>query len=268
MGKTAIPYDEQIARAAHHVRAGGELKTLARVVRDCAPNCERPQRVVTEGRPYSHLKQDKVLLVDLMVPCRKCAKCLATRAREWTRRAFVETTTRPRTWFGTFTMDPYIHSLAMMRVRQRNANWAEMTKEQRFAALVREASPELTRYLKRVRKRSGAPLRYLLVAEEHSQQLAGLPHFHILIHEMDADTPVRKSILKGEWKLGFSRWKLADQWSARYVCKYLAKEASTRVRASRDYGRGDDRSAVDRLSGRRLIGLREMVVIKKPTNDP
>lgn len=259
MGTIVRPYKAQLITAGHHLLEGGVRKSIARVERDCAPHCEKPQLVTSEGRPWAvgpdRVKRPggKILILDLWVPCRKCDRCLAARAREWTRRAIVETTTRPRTWFGTLTMDPHYHAAALMRVRAKNPNWDQMTKEGRFGALVRYSGRELTLYLKRVRKRSGAPLRYLLVAEEHSQQLAGLPHFHILIHEMDADRPVRKEVLKTEWTLGFTRWKLADTFTARYVCKYLAKEASTRVRASKDYGRGDDRSAVDRLSGRVVV---------------
>lgn len=252
MGKP-IPYRDMLPLAASHLAAGGERKTGSTVERNCAGRCQRPQLATITGRPYSHEPQDKALWLDLWVPCRKCDECLKARAREWTRRAVCETTRRVRTWFGTLTMDPNWHSHALMRARAKNSNWRSMIKEQQFGALVREVSRELTLYLKRVRKSSGAPFRYLLVAEEHSEQLAGLPHFHILIHEMDAGRPVRKKYLREQWTLGFSRWKLADPFSARYVCKYLAKEASTRVRASKDYGREDDRSVVDRLSGRRVL---------------
>lgn len=179
----------------------------------------------------------------------------------------METTRRARTWFGTLTMDPHWHSLALMRARSKHSDWSRLEESRQFGALVREVSPELTKYLKRVRKQSGAPLRYILVSEKHSEQLAGLPHFHLLVHELDADTPVRKAVLKDEWKLGFSRWKLADRWTARYVCKYLAKEASTRVRASKDYGREDDRSAVELLRGRMVVRP-SVTGGKKPTNDP
>ena len=247
-----VPYGDQLVKAAHHLREGGVAKSVARLERDCAGRCERPQLVSSIGRPWAvgpdrrpNLAPGKLLIIDLWVPCRKCGRCLQARASEWTRRAMVETTRRVRTWFGTLTMDPHWHSLAVMRARSKHSDWSTLTEERQFGALVREVSAELTKYLKRVRKRSGAPLRYILVAEKHSEQLAGLPHFHLLIHELDADTPVRKAVLKDEWKLGFSRWKLADRWSARYVCKYLAKEASTRVRASKDYGREDDRSVVD-----------------------
>lgn len=274
MGKRTIPYNDALRLAGRHLREGGAFKSAARLVRDCAPRCEKPQRVEVDGRPWwvgpDRRVSDapgRVLILDLEVPCRKCAACLEARAREWTRRAIVETEQRPRTWFGTLTMDPHYHAVAAMRVRARHPNWAALGPAAQFGALVREVGRELTLYLKRVRKRSGAPLRYLLVAEEHTQKLAGLPHFHILIHELDADTPVRKAVLKDEWKLGFSRWKLADKWSARYVCKYLAKEASTRVRASKLYGRVDDRSDVDLLRGRLGLVPNRGMVVEKPTND-
>ena len=274
MGK-AIDYREQVAKAAEHLRQGGTLASPARVTRDCAVGCRNPQRVITEGRPQwvgpdrrINASPSKLLMVDLLVPCRRCAPCLEARAREWTRRAMDETTRRYRTWFGTLTMDPHWHALAMLRARSKHSDWSELPPERQFGALVREVSRELTLYLKRVRKRSGAPIRYLLVSEKHSDKLAGLPHFHLLVHEMDAGRPVRKEVLKSEWRLGFSRWKLADRWSARYVCKYLAKEASTRVRASLDYGRGDDRSAVDRLSGRRMLISAVNGGTKGTKNDP
>lgn len=256
----AVSYGAQLSKAAHHLREGGTFVTAARIVRDCAPRCERPQRVVTEGRPWwvgpdrkINTGASKLLLIDLWVPCRKCGPCLAARAREWTRRAIAELTVSPRTWFGTLTMDPHWHSLAAMRARSKHSDWSSLSETKQFGALVRESSREITLYFKRVRKSSGAPIRLLIVSEKHSDKLAGLPHFHFLLHEMDAARPVRKKWLKKHWKLGLTDFILADVDSARYVCKYLAKEAATRVRASKDYGRVDDRSAVDLLRDR--LGL-------------
>lgn len=275
MGKRDIPYSSQLRAAGHHLEEGGQLASVARVTRDCAPRCENPQRVVTEGRPWAvgptrrrAIGPGKVLILDLTVPCRKCARCLEARAKEWTRRAIEETITRPRTWFGTLTLDPYHHAMSMVAVKSRTPDWAALRPAAQFGLLVSETGKEITRWLKRVRKRSGARIRYLLVAEQHSERLAGLPHFHILIHEVDAGRPVRKEVLKSEWKLGFTRWKLADRWTARYVCKYLAKDASTRVRASKDYGRGDDRSVVELLRGRDGSKSHPVNGDEKSTNDP
>lgn len=93
--------------------------------------------------------------------------------------------------------------------------------------------PELTKYLKRVRKESGVKLRYLLVAEAHK---SGAPHYHLLIHEAGL-APVRHAVLSRQWKLGFSKYNLVkDNRAAFYVTKYLAKSALARVRASQGYG--------------------------------
>lgn len=67
---------------------------------------------------------------------------------------------------------------------------------------------------------------------------SGDPHLHILVHEPEG--PVTKALLEKQWNLGFSHWRLvgADRKAAVYACKYLGKEALTRVRASFRYGQG------------------------------
>lgn len=93
---------------------------------------------------------------------------------------------------------------------------------------------EITKYLKRVRKKSGAPLRYILVAEAHK---SGLPHYHMLIHECDPSRQVRHKDLTAAWSWGFTRFKLVETSNtAWYVCKYLSKAQLARVRASVRYG--------------------------------
>lgn len=109
-----------------------------------------------------------------------------------------------------------------------------MSSENQFRYLVKYLNQEIDRYLKRVRK-SGAPFRYLLVSEAHKD---GFPHFHLLVHE--AALPLTKRLLESNWRLGYSQFRLvnnSDPRSAFYVCKYLAKSAQTRVRASKGYGR-------------------------------
>ena len=101
-----------------------------------------------------------------------------------------------------------------------------------------EVGREVTRYLKRVRKESGARVRYLLVAERHK---SGQPHLHIMVHEADQERPVRYATLANQWKLGFVHFKLAqDTKTAAYVCKYISKALLARVRASLRYGLGEE----------------------------
>lgn len=181
------------------------------------------------------------LTVVLHAKCRKCEDCLRKRAAHWRLRALAETSLSSRTWFGTLTFRPERHQHALDVVRRRaklraSGDYDKLGETARFSALVAEEGKAVTLFLKRVRKASGARLRYLLVAEAHQ---SGLPHFHMLVHEWGL--PVREALLSREWSEGFSKWRLAPAENPReagYLCKYLSKDARARVRASLRYGRG------------------------------
>ncbi len=177
--------------------------------------------------------------VELDVPCRKCRKCLARRAAHWRLRALAEHSYSVRTWFGTLTYNPRarFHYLSMTRLRLLKAGvvYEQLAPEEQFAELHKSYGQALTLWVKRVRKNSGAPLRYLIVAEKHQ---SGEPHYHLLIHESDPDKPVRHRALKEAWREGFSDFKLVtDQRQLTYAAKYLTKTAEARVRASSQYGK-------------------------------
>lgn len=177
--------------------------------------------------------------VDMSVRCRKCAACLKARGRIWRRRAEAEIAASPRTWFGTLTLTPQAHhhfiSIARARAARGGADFDTFPQEERGRREHREIGDEITRYLKRVRKNSGAGLRYLLVMEWHKTLL---PHYHLLVHETESGSGLRYRHLTEAWSLGFSMWKLVngDPRAAGYVCKYLTKSALARVRASKRYG--------------------------------
>lgn len=181
------------------------------------------------------------MTVEIEAKCRKCPSCLRARAREWANRAQLETTRSSRTWFGTLTLRPEAHYLMLCRALQRTDRggvaFEGLTPPEQFAERHEQISKEITLWLKRIRKNSGAKLRYFLVAEAHK---SGLPHYHVLLHE--SGVPVTHSILSDAWRLGFTKFKLVDtQTDARktswYVCKYLTKSASAKIRASTHYGK-------------------------------
>lgn len=123
-----------------------------------------------------------------------------------------------------------------------------MTADEQFVQRHKTIARWLTLWVKRVRKNSGAPIRYLLVCEAHK---SGLPHYHMLLHERSPELQVRKRMLQAEWQAyGFTNCKLVeqDQHAARYVSKYLAKSALARVRASVRYGASLDHSEVLNVS--------------------
>lgn len=239
-----------IAAAWQH---GAQRVGLMRTLWELAGDCRSPVGVEIHAAPTAPLRwginrlaQAKMASVPrdgvgatltMTVRCRRCKECLAWRARLWTARAAAECRAASRTWFGTLTLGPAERFILVSKARQRRSlrgvDLDSESSEQRFRLMANEAGKELTKFFKRVRKDSGAPLRYIVVAEEHK---SGDPHWHCLVHETHALQPVTKRVLQSQWRLGFSTWKLCDQVAARYVTKYLAKTMLARVRASIAYG--------------------------------
>lgn len=126
---------------------------------------------------------------------------------------------------------------ASARLAARGTDLERLEGDDQSHEVAAEYRRELTLYLKRLRKNTGAMLRYLLVQEQHK---SGLPHFHALIHEVNPLTPLRHAALTSQWKLGYTKFKLCEgPRTAWYVAKYLAKAVDNRVRASLRYGLGD-----------------------------
>lgn len=181
--------------------------------------------------------KDPPATLEILTKCRKCKPCLKVRSLEWTYRAKNELQAAARTWFGTMTLNPHEHYMASLRweTRKVGRKWAELSPAEQFQAEHEVICIEITKWLKRVRKESGARLRYLLVAEAHK---SGLPHYHILVHEISPLEQVGERTLRLQWKLGHSKFKLVEGRAvAGYVAKYLAKAAEARVRASVRYGK-------------------------------
>ena len=214
---------------------------------DISGSCSRPMtrelhaRPLILGRVYKSGQGERPYSLIMHTRCRMCEECLRLRSADWRMRAVSEMREAGRTWFGTLTLAPEQHHNMLSRARHRlwrgGTDFDALSPHDQFMERMTEIGKEVTLYLKRVRKESGARVRYLLVAEAHK---SGLPHLHILVHEVDSDRPVRHKTLADQWKLGFTRFKLAlDVKTASYVCKYISKALLARVRASLGYGRGE-----------------------------
>ena len=117
-----------------------------------------------------------------------------------------------------------------------------------------------------------------------SDEMRGRPHYHMLIHEQEAGALVVGNVhsvliagvrdgemerrmyktrsgwkagvfaaddafIRREWKLGHTKFQMAESaTSAVYVCKYLTKAMSVRVRASQGYGVERPPPKVEQLS--------------------
>lgn len=212
---------------------------------DYAGNCEAPIPLELHSRPdtrnHKYLvlpKEGYPMWIVATVRCRRCPTCLRKRAAHWRFRAIEETHAANRTWFGTLTFNPIARHLNLERcrvsLRKQGLDFDQLASDDRYAEQHREYCRDLTKFIKRVRKNSGAPLRYLLVAEAHK---SGDPHYHILVHETSIESPITHRVLKAAWQDGFSDFKLASDLSqVTYCCKYLTKDARARVRASARYG--------------------------------
>lgn len=215
---------------------------------DYAANCRDPITLyrdgvrVMKGKPLHgfgrHPAHERPVMVEMLVPCRQCEACLRRRAAHWRLRAYSEWRAANRTWFGTLTLTPEFHfrvkARAALQMQKNGDDFDALPQEAQFLARHREISKEITLYVKRIRKESGAELRLLCVTEAHK---SGLPHYHMLVHEVGAASVIRHAVLSKHWRIGFSNWKLVDTaQAAGYVCKYLSKSNLARVRASVAYG--------------------------------
>ena len=188
----------------------------------------------------------------LFTRCRNCVACARHRRGLWARRAEVEwrnhTLDGLRTWSGTLTIAPRWRTKFEYRAIARydargkaphpngraSLEWEALSTGERFKLIAAEISREITLWMKRVRKNSGAKLRYLLVTEAHK---SGDPHFHICVYE---DGTLRKAVMREQWTFGFTKWELVETLrGAVYLCKYLSKDMMARVRASVFFGEAD-----------------------------
>lgn len=239
------PHDVWRQTANRALANGATVKTRSVLDWDISGGCQNPPFVEYHGAAQRNLtaqvakERSAPYRIDMHVRCRKCEHCLKLRARLWRYRAFMEVKHSSRTWFGTLTLAPEHQFQALAdataRLGKKSRKFSQLSDQEQFQYRHNAIQPHITKFFKRVRRKTDAKLRYCLVAEAHK---SGLPHYHLLIHET-SDVPVRHSILQKEWKLGFSNWKLVDREEPKavsYVTKYLAKSSLARVRASLGYG--------------------------------
>lgn len=230
VGRTLRRPRRQVLTTVRRLASDGEAVLLGplRAARVLAGNCEAPIRVSEVGGTYARP------ILDTVVRCRKCTACLRQRSAVWSARAKAEIEATPRTWLVTLTATPAVHYRWLLQACQnstrKGVDPAEWRSGEEFARRWSEFGKETTKWLKRIRS-TGARFTYLQVVEAHK---SGLPHVHLLIHDLDGVTYRR---LVESWPHGFAHAKLVtDARAARYVSKYLAKSALARVRASQAYG--------------------------------
>lgn len=272
------PRDLEVrALALKALQSGCKHVKLTELEWDVSSDCEKPYVREHRGEPSIPPSGDQRVRLDeygaplsvlVSTRCHQCAACLKARYWLWRLRAATELCTCQRSWFGTITLRPEAHHQMMCRAASELSKrcvrpFDECDEDAQFRARHGAINAELTLWLKRVRKQSGASLRYLLVCEAHK---SGLPHYHILMHQA-SDQPVLKKHLAETWPHGFSQWKLVEDATrtSGYVTKYLLKDARARLRASVQYGRYSP-ERVDELSDLCRSPLNEAVRGYDPTS--
>lgn len=194
------------------------------------------------------VKEAKSMTITMHTRCRKCERCLNQRRVEWRERGMVEWGKSFRTWFQTFTFRPEDHYSQKLETIQRllvkGVLWEELKPHEQFAALDQTAYAILCKYFKRLRKNSKQKFRYMMICEEHEEQLEGFPHYHVFLHETTGN--ITYAMQRETWGYrgniaqdapGFMTTKLIkDDYAAWYITKYLNKSHGVRVRASGRYG--------------------------------
>ena len=227
---------------------GGAIRSLPGLVHsrtvewDIARDCLNPVPVTLHGRPEGETvitAGNPSRFVEMLVACRSCERCLRRRAALWRLRAIAEWRLSARTWLATMTLRPEAYmqclSLARRRLDRGGTDYDGLSPHEKFCEIEAEGYRDVQRWLKRIRKNTGSPIRYLAVTEAHK---SGVPHWHLMLHETDPDRPIRHKLLSGSWQLGFDDYRLLhDSKAAAYSAKYLSKDARARVRASGSYGR-------------------------------
>lgn len=187
-----------------------------------------------------HFSEVKPRNIDIAVRCRRCPACLKARSQYWAIRIADEIGASSRTWFGTLTLKPEFQfrcvAVASERLARQGIDLGSLDPDDAFKEHCKPLTGECQRYLKRLRRQAKG-LRFCLVVERHK---SGLPHAHLVVHERGE--PIRHAKLQEAWSWGFSKFNLVaegeNHLAARYVAKYLAKNAACRVKASLRYGAG------------------------------
>lgn len=246
-----MQWDAAFALYAKAILNGATRVNAARAEWHIAGNCEEPYITEYVGRPSakrlladgqdSQFEDDSaytpkhyvwmpgrrhIIRVFIATRCNKCERCARSRRRLWMSRIKYETDNAPRTWFGTLTLNP------MWLLR------CEVQGRKDGVSPLAVSGQEVTRYLKRLRKHATGKLRFVCVTEEESSgEREFHPHYHMLVHEQTRGA-IKHAVLAEQWSWGFERWRVVDPQTqpAWYLCKYLTKSSTDRIRASILYG--------------------------------
>lgn len=141
-----------------------------------------------------------------MVPCGRCAFCLATRKSDWSTRLYYEAKKHIGSKFVTLTY-------ANPHLKWKNCK-SQLHK------------PDLQKWFKIVRK-AGYKIRYYAVGEYGARTYR--PHYHVILFGHVPDSVIRQS-----WRFGEVHIGKVSQASIAYCLKYVVNSKASDIRHQRE----------------------------------
>lgn len=191
--------------------------------------CTRPLYVwppapgAADRRPVFSPRESYAGARSFAVPCGACMPCRLSRSRDWSTRLYHESMLHMSSSFVTLTYsDEFLPDDYSVSVR------------------------EVQLFLKRLRKSSGASLRYFACGEYGGRTFR--PHYHLLVFGLGFDDKTiwrrsgsghylyRSALLERVWPFGHSEIGSVTPQSAGYVARYITKKV-TGSRAADHYSR-------------------------------
>lgn len=202
------------------------------------PFCDEPVPVAFEKRGRDG---GAPVQLNMLGPCRKCAKCLQFRQMKWRQRCINEIQrchlSGRRSWWITLTFSPPHLAGIIAEAQVATGGYADTR------AIDRVAYKHVQAYLDRLRKASKGAFRYFAVYERGEE--SGRSHYHLLLHE-SAGNPILKRNIENRWRSHVHARLVhvtgRTSGLASYITKYATKTVEIRPRASVRYGRIETRA--------------------------
>lgn len=165
------------------------------------------------------------------IPCGHCYHCRMTKINEWVTRMVLESQYRKHTYFVTLTYDSATTATDVLQETYPVWHNINQRKKYDFQPLVLNKT-HLQKFVKRLRKQLGFPIKYYGVGEYGHKY--GRPHYHLILW---SDEPITAKNIQDSWilygqKIGnidFNDLVLNGTMSStdsfKYVCKYLHKQS-------------------------------------------
>lgn len=170
----------------------------------------------------------------IKVPCRKCLDCIKKRANDWTVKLIAESRYWKEGIFVTLTFDNKI-------LIPGNKYGADLS----FIYSLKASAHYFTKFIKRLRKRTGKDIVYYHVAEVGER--THRPHHHVIIFGWQPEKQVECEISKSGhiqymddfltelWAAGRVTYQLVNSNNIAYVAQYSNKKIELKQKAHEPY---------------------------------